>query len=178
MHIVAVAVSSIDGYITKHDGEGTVDWASPEDHAHFVASMARCDASVMGGSTYRVSRDQIRRSATTSTRRRVVWTRDPERYVADEVPGALEFSASPLVDILDRLRADGRERCGVVGGGAVYGALFAADLIDEIELTIEPVVFGRGTRLSGDGDTIDVGFRLGDHTLLNDDTLLLRYIRR
>jgi dihydrofolate reductase len=183
MHVISVAVTSIDGYLTRHDGAGTSEWASPEDHAHFLDALRSCDVSVMGGETYRASASSILDNVTAAVssgqvlRRRVVWTRDSLRYADVAVPGALEFTAEPLTDVMARLNSEGHRRCAVVGGGQIYGALLAADLVDEISLTIEPHFFGEGVRHTGTGFAMDRRFALRDMTRLNDDTILLTYGR-
>lgn len=186
MHMIAVVVSSIDGYITKHSGAAT-EWASPEDQKHFFGFLRSCDVSVMGGETYRASRSAIlseivaRRDRQASEearpRRKIIWTRDPSTYAADAVPGLLEFTSEPLDAIVSMLRRDGHQRCAVLGGGEVYGAMLAADLIDEIVLTLEPVAFGTGVRHTGTGHVINGYFSLADVERLNSDTLLLTYRR-
>ena len=186
MRMIAIVVSSIDGYITRHGGADTA-WASPEDQKHFFAFLRSCDVSIMGGETYRMSRAAIlsdivaRRDQsapeTTPPRRKVIWTRDPEIYGADGVPGLLEFSNERLDAIVATLRRDGHQRCAVLGGGEVYGVMLAADLIDEIVLTLEPVAFGTGVRHTGTGHVINGRFSLGDVERLNTDTLLLTYTR-
>jgi dihydrofolate reductase len=183
VHVVAVAVTSIDGYLTKHDGAGTSDWASPEDHRHFMELLKSCDVSVMGGETYRASAPAILANVASVVasgsiaRRRIVWTRDPANYEDVAVAGALEFTADPLPEVVAQLAKDGHRRCAVVGGGQVYGALFEADLIDEISLTIEPLIFGSGVRHSGVGFATDRRFSLSEVERLNDDTILLNYRR-
>jgi dihydrofolate reductase len=182
MRVVCVAVTSIDGYLTRHDEAGTSAWASAEDHRHFLEVLRSCDVSVMGGETFRASAASILANVAAAasgpiTRRRVVWTRDPSKYADVAVAGALEFTDQPLVAVIERLAADGHRRCAVVGGGQVYGALVAADLVDEISLTIEPVLFGAGVHHTGHGFAMDRRFALADLARLNDDTVLLTYTR-
>lgn len=187
MRIISVVVSSIDGYITRHDTAAT-EWASPEDQKHFFGFLRSCDVSIMGGETFRASRSVILsevvarrdRGATEGERprRRLIWTRDPEAHAADAVPGLLEFSSEPLGTIVSALRQDGHERCVVLGGGEVYGAMLAADLVDEIVLTLEPLAFGSGVRHTGNGHVINGRFTLAEVAHLNADTLLLTYHRR
>ncbi len=186
MHMIAVVVSSIDGYITEHD-TGATSWASPEDQKHFFGFLRSCDVSVMGGETYRASRQAVLSEVTARRdreaaegerpRRRIIWTRDPRAYESDAVPGVLEFTSEPLDEIVSRLRGDGHQRCAALGGGEVYGALLADDLIDGIVLTLEPVVFGTGVRHTGNGHIVNARFSLADVERLNTDTLLLTYRR-
>ena len=55
--------------------------------------------------------------------------------------------------------------------------MLAADLIDEIVLTLEPVAFGTGVRHTGTGHVINGRFSLTDVERLNADTLLITYRR-
>ena len=186
MRMIAIVVSSIDGYITKHHEVATA-WASPEDQRHFSGFLRSCDVSVMGGETYRVSQSAIRSevvprpdrqpSEDARPRRKIIWTRNPDTFGTEDVPGLLEFTNEPLDALVSRLRRDGHARCVVLGGGEVYGAMLAADLIDEIVLTLEPVAFGTGVRHTGTGHVINGRFSLGDVERLNSDTLLLTYTR-
>ena len=81
--------------------------------------------------------------------RRVVWTREPERHAAETIPGVLEFTRERPVETAARLRADGRKRCALLGGGTVNAAWLEAGLVDEICVTVESRLFGYGTPLAG-----------------------------
>jgi dihydrofolate reductase len=175
MHTVLIAVASIDGCITKHNGSGAQSWASPEDQVHFRASTATCDVRVFGSATYRPDREWFLRSVRPGVRR-IVMTSRPDEFLADQQPGLLEFTDDQPDALLARLRADGHQRCAVLGGGAIYGAFLGAGLVDEIELSLEPLIFGSGVRLGGQV-AIDQRFELADVTHLNSSTLLLRYRR-
>ena len=76
-----------------------------------------------------------------------------------------------------RLAAEGHRRCAILGGGAIYGQYLGAGVVDELHLTVEPLVFGSGVRLAGDAP-IDAGFRLRDVERLNESTLFLTYERK
>lgn len=169
-----MAVQSIDGYITFHDGLGTASWASREDAEHFRATMATCDCSVFGSATYDVDRVPIT-SSIASQRLRVVLTRRPEAYAEDAVPGALEFSDAPPAEVIAGLVERGYERCALLGGGRVNTLFLAADLVDELVITLEPRIFGAGTRLV-DGPC-DLAWELVLDQALNESTRLLRYRR-
>ncbi len=175
MITVLIAVVTLDGYITRHDEPGAQGWASPEDQAHFRSSTAKCDVRIFGSGTYLPDRDAFRRSLRPGARR-VVMTSNPEQFVDDAVPGQLEFSNESPGDLIARLRSEGHFRCAILGGGRVYGSFLGAGLIDEIELTVEPMVFGRGVRFTGD-QPIDQRFALTGVENLNKSTLLLRYER-
>jgi riboflavin biosynthesis pyrimidine reductase len=63
------------------------------------------------------------------------------------------------------------------GGAALNAAMFAADLVDEITLTVSPlVVGGAGKRLTDGAPDLLRRFRLA-HVLEDDGFLFLRYVR-
>jgi dihydrofolate reductase len=175
MITILIAVITLDGCITRHDQPGAQGWASAEDQVHFRSSTAKCDVRIFGSGTYLPDRDAFRRSSRLGVRR-VVMTGDPGQFADDAVTGQLEFTSETPSALIARLRSDGHTRCAVLGGGRVYGSFLAAGLIDEIELTVEPLVFGNGVRLAGD-QPIDQRFALTSMDKLNDSTLLLRYVR-
>ena len=172
---VLVAVVSLDGCLTRHHDDGA-GWASDADKQHFASALAAADVYLMGSATYSAARDDIRRRLD-SGHRRVIITRTPQKYADDAVPGQLEFTSESPTEILDRMRADGHGRCAVLGGGEIYNLFLAADAVDELQLTVEPRLFGAGKRLAGTSTAIDPALRLGQVEHLSDDTLLLTYRR-
>jgi riboflavin-specific deaminase-like protein len=80
--------------------------------------------------------------------------------------------------VLQRLRSRGVRTVLCEGGPAVIAELLAADLLDELCLTIAPLMGGDPLRLVGDRTpTPLVGFVLA-HVLAHDSELYLRYLRR
>lgn len=146
--MVLFAVQSVDGYITRQAKAGD-GFASEADRTHFREAIRACDACVMGGATYDLAKARMRPEAFPALRR-VVWTRSPETRAAEALPGVLEFTREKPVETVARLRADGRRRCAVLGGGRVNAAWLAAGLVDEVWLTVESALFGGGTPLTGD----------------------------
>ena len=64
----------------------------------------------------------------------------------------------------------------LAGGARVYSSFIKEGLVDEIYLTVEPVIFGQGKPLLADGDS-DVNLKLVSSKKLNKNgTLLLKYI--
>ncbi len=175
MHVVLLAVVSLDGCLTRHNDTGAGGLSSTADAAHFRTVLATCDASVCGRPTYLAERDTVLASARSgsSSRRRIVMTRSPNDLAADHVPGRLEFTAAPPASILDDLRADGRQRVAILGGGQIYNLFLGHNLVDELSLTVEARVFGAGTRLAGDTTPIDPSLSLQDVARLGPNTLLL-----
>jgi dihydrofolate reductase len=172
MHVTLLTAQSLDGFITRHDTPGS-GFASPEDQKHFHAALASFDCSVMGSATYRGSRDLIC-TQPMAKRLRVVLTRTPADYAAQAQPGSLEFTNDAPGKLLAGLHSRGFKRCGLLGGAQVHGLFLAAGLVDELWLTVEPMLFGGGTPLLA--ARVDVRLELLASEKLNAaGTLLLRY---
>ncbi|MFA5775279.1 MAG: dihydrofolate reductase family protein [Ilumatobacteraceae bacterium] len=64
------------------------------------------------------------------------------------------------------------------GGPTLNASMFAADLVDEINITISPlVVGGNGPRLTANGSDIATRFEVA-HVLHDEGFLFIRYVRR
>lgn len=182
MLVVLFAAQSLDGRITRHDRPGDA-FTSPADKSWFREAIRACDACVMGSATYAQSRERMRPAAFPALRR-VVWTRRPAAYAAETVPGVLEFTAESPAETVARLRADGRRRCALLGGGRVNAAWLAAGLVDEVCVTLESRIFGYGVPLAGEpaapaSPALDVRLDLLEaKPLAEDGPLLLRYAVR
>ena len=147
MHVVLFAAQSLDGRITRQATAGDA-FASDADRTHFREAIRACDACVMGGATYDLSKHRMRPQAFPGLRR-VVWTRSPEAREAEAIPGVLEFTRETPSETAARLRADGRTRCALLGGGQVNAAWLRASLVDEVCVTVESWIFGDGRPLAG-----------------------------
>jgi dihydrofolate reductase len=171
MKIIGIVATSLDGYITKHNGEG-VTFTSEADQRYFKEVLKTFDGSIMGAGTFAASKSMILKSLHLE-RLRVVWTRQPEKYPQYQLEGKLEFSASDLKTILEDLQARGKQRCAILGGSSVYTACLEQGLLDELWVTLEPLVFGSGKKLVT--GTLDVRLELISTEPLAKDTLLLKY---
>lgn len=80
--------------------------------------------------------------------------------------------------LVDGLAARGLTRIHCEGGPHLFGDLIAADVVDELCLTISPTLeAGVAPRISaGAAPILPIGMGLA-HVLRSDDTLLLRYVR-
>jgi dihydrofolate reductase len=171
MRITLIAAQSLDGFITKHDTPGSA-FASAEDQAHLRSALAGFDCSIMGAKTYRIARDQIRRHLS-APRRRIVLTRTPDAHASDAVPGLLEFSAARPARLLADLAAQGCSRCALLGGAQIHSLFLQAGLVNELWLTLEPVLFGAGTPLLS--EPTDTRLRLLADEALSLNTRLMKY---
>lgn len=171
MRLTLIAAQSLDGFITRHNKPGS-EFASDGDRAFFREALRGFDCCVMGAETYRVSRGKIR-AALMPDRLRIVLTRKPETFGDDNEPGKLEFLNTPPGKLVAALRQRGFQHCAILGGSQIHSLFMEAGLVDELWLTVEPLLFGGGTPLLA-GRT-EVKLSLISSEKLGTNTLLLKY---
>ncbi len=171
MRLTLIAAQSLDGFITRHDTPGS-GFASAEDRAFFREALRAFDCCVMGGETYRTARESIR-AMLMPERLRVVLTRTPAKFLNDSVPGKLEFTNCTPNQLVTELRERGLQHCAILGGAQIHSLFLDAGLIDELWLTIEPLLFGGGTPLLAARSSTKLTLLSSER--LAPSTLLLKY---
>ena len=139
MRIILVFVSTLDGKITKWGDPKVSFWTSEEDKKYFRKTWNEAPVIVMGSNTFRAEKLGSKRDHLI-----VVMTRHPSAYKDKEERGRLEFSDESPAQLADRFEKAGMGTLLVVGGAHVATSFLKAELIDEIWLTIEPRIFGKG----------------------------------
>ncbi|MBI5466311.1 MAG: dihydrofolate reductase [Candidatus Kerfeldbacteria bacterium] len=137
-HFTALAVTAIDGKIARYPGHLS-DWASPEDKDALHAELDRSDVVVVGRATYELVKDRL------DSRDCLVFTRSVKGLVR-QGEHCLYCNADQ-VNLADVLVQYGYKRVAILGGTQVYSWFLKHNLIDELYLTIEPLVFGAGLPL-------------------------------
>ncbi|HJZ88845.1 MAG TPA: dihydrofolate reductase family protein [Polyangia bacterium] len=136
--------TSLDGYIAR--ANGAIDWLSivhPLDEAHgYQAFFDSIDTIVVGRGTY----DTVLGFEQWPYRgkRVIVMTHRPREPRQGE-----EFFAGSATELAGRL---GDAKRVYVDGGKVIGQFFAAGLVDDLTLSVIPIVLGDGIRLFSGGE--------------------------
>jgi dihydrofolate reductase len=163
MKIVLVMAMTLDGKIGK-DPDHFPDWTGSADKRLFADISKKAGVVIMGSKTF----DTLKKPL--PGRKTVVMTRNRSR-VSDTA--AVVFSPGPPAAVVETLRQEGY-RQAVLAGGATVNTLFArAGLIDEIVVTLSPLVFGDGLSLF-DGE-VDLAVELVGHESVEGGLLCLRY---
>ncbi|HST04985.1 MAG TPA: dihydrofolate reductase family protein [Chloroflexia bacterium] len=166
MKIILLAVVTIDGKLARNEHH-FVDWSSPEDKKLFYSATRKAGVLIVGHNTFRTFPSPL------PGRLHVVLTRDMRDKV--DVPGAVEYTDRSPQEIVAGLEARGYSEAVMAGGGAANALFLKAGLVDEIWLTIEPLIFGVGIDLFT-GEEVDVRARLLSVEKLNEDgTVHLKY---
>ncbi len=172
MKITLALVSSVNGHITDGMSQSVYDWTSTEDQQHFFSLIKQHSIIVMGKNTYLANKNVIKLE---TGKLRIILTTNPEKYSDLAVPAQLEFSKESPTELITRLPKNTMNDVLVVGGSQVAASFLKAGLIDQLLLTIEPVLFGEGlpmlNMLEG-----QVSLKLNEVKRLNEKgTLLLNY---
>jgi len=163
MKVVMAAVSSVNGKLTKGKETNIYTWTSKEDSKIFFSLIEKYNLIVMGSKTYEAARSIIK---IRPDKLRIVLTRNPKKYKSNMIKGSLEFSNESPKDLVKRLETQGYAQMLLVGGTEVNTAFLKNGLVDELHLTIEPLIFGRGRNLVL-GEDIEGELRLLDAKRLN-----------
>lgn len=162
MRVVLVAAVTADGFIARHTRHAA-DWTSKADKRQFVELTKEIGTIVLGSTTF----ETIGRAL--PGRRMIVMTSRPEAYTVEGV----EFVPGSAMSIVDQLSSEGLDSLAVIGGAHVYGQFLAAGLVDEVVLTVEPVLFGQGVTLSD--VACDLNLTLTEVNRLGEDSVVMRY---
>ncbi len=84
------------------------------------------------------------------------------------------YSDRAPAEIVEALEARGHDRAVIIGGAQAVSEFLNANLVDELILVVEPVLFGNGLPMVMDVD-VEPRLSLQDVTRLSDDTVQLRY---
>ena len=104
----------------------------------------------------------------------MVMTRRPQEFASDQQPGALEFTADSPAEILQSLTHSQRTTCALLGGATAHDEFLQAGLVDEIWVTIEPRIFGRGTPVVRQSQDQKLEL-ISSERLPDSDSLVVRY---
>lgn len=162
MKVFIIAAISADGFIARNTTE-LADWTSSEDKKLFVKLTKEAGVMVMGATTLAT----IGRAL--PGRRTIVYTTHPQDI---NIEGVEPTTEDPKL-LVERLKNEGAEAIAVCGGRSIYSLFLQAGLVDELYLTVEPVLFGSGIGLFK--DELNTKLSLLEATNLNKDVILLHY---
>jgi dihydrofolate reductase len=127
---------SLDGFIAGPNGE--YDWIVTDPEIDFGAMMARFDTFLIGRKTF----DAMRRMGNTAPApgiRNIVFSRTLR---------PADCQGATLSDNAEAVVADLRKQPGkdiaLFGGGELFRSLLAAGLVDEVSVSLIPVLLGGG----------------------------------
>lgn len=173
MKIIMVMVSSVNGRITKGNNPDVYSWSSKEDKNFFLPLVKKHNLIVMGSKTYEAVRKNLDLS---QNKLRIVLTKNPKKYSTQSIAGKLEFTSQSPKSLVNSLRKRGYNSILLLGGGIINALFLQAKLVDELQLVIEPLIFGTGQLLVAEAPFTSKLKLVTIKRLNPQGTLLLKYI--
>ena len=158
---------TLDGKIGKNS-QHIANWTSTEDKKSFAKITKEAGVLIMGSTTF----DTIGKAL--PGRLNVILTSKPEKYQDKQQPGLLEFFSGSPAEVVTMLENRGYQTAALGGGAKTNAAFLKANLVDEIFMTIEPILFGSGISLA-EGSEMELKLKLLGTEKINDQAIQLHY---
>jgi dihydrofolate reductase len=136
--------TSLDGYIAGRDDD--ISWLFRDGDYGYAAFYAGIDTVLTGRRTYEMALSFPEWPY--AERKVVVFTRSGDAWITS--PNTVATSRTPA-DVITELRARDGKDLWLVGGGALVASFMDANLIDDVIVSIHPVLLGDGIPLVAPG---------------------------
>ena len=163
MKTILMMAMTLDGRVAKTTTHFP-SWTEKEDKALFAKISKQAGVVIMGSRTF----DTLGKPL--PGRKNIIITRQRARKSGWD---NLVFTDKPAADVLSDLEKEGFSEA-VLAGGTIVNTLFAeARLIDEVMVTVSPLVFGSGLSLFE--NHIAMEMRLLEVRRIGPNTVFLHY---
>lgn len=148
--VVLYIASSLDGYIATE--EDSLDWLfqveGQEEANEVIENFDRTiDTLIMGRRTFDWVMKEMKGKNPYENKMTYVYTHQPQEFSEK-----IQYTQIQPVELIDVLRKEPGKDIWLMGGGGVILDFLEAGLVDEIILTIAPVLLGKGVPLFKEGD--------------------------
>ena len=168
MKVILYIAITANGMIAKKDGNS--DWPSPEDFASFNNICRKSGVVIMGRNTF----DKFNEISIPE------WPNADGLHIVlshqnnlDTKHPNIKFAKSPK-EALDIARDNGKNEVVVCGGSQTFGIFMKENLVDEIYLDIEPLLFGEGMPMFAAGE-FETNLEFLESKMLSPQTIQLHY---
>lgn len=167
MKVILYMAITANGFIAKENDDTSfvseIEWDSFRNMVKTAGNM------IIGSRTYEIMRDGEEFKNLENIRVLVI----SENANFQTITNNHSVIKTPK-DALVVLEKEGFDNALVAGGGTLNASFMAENLIDEIYLDIEPVVFGKGIRLFKESD-FEAKLKLLEAKKLSDNEIQLHY---
>lgn len=167
-----VAGISLDGKITDEYGDFS-KYSSPEDKAFLQQKIHESDVLIMGRVTYEKHSKHGR-----SQKPVIVFTRSIEGLkIHEEKHSEVHFFHDKKEDLINLCDLLQYKVVTILGGAEIYHWFLEQNLVTDVYLTVEPILFEKGKNLlKGEYLSVQKNWKLVSSQLLNQaGTTLLHY---
>lgn len=167
MKVILYMAITANGFIAKENDDTSfvskIEWDSFRNMIKTAGNM------IIGSRTYEIMRDGEEFKNLENIRVLVVSENANFKTIANN--HSIAKTPKNALAILEKEEFDNTL---VAGGGTLNASFMAENLIDEIYLDVEPVVFGKGIRLFREND-FEARLKLLETNKLSDDEIQLHY---
>lgn len=140
MSVILFIAASLDGYIAGPDDD--LSWMFTDADFGFSDFYSDVDTLIMGRGTYEVVRSYL--DWPYPDKRVIVVSRNPDNEADTPLT---EIYSDDLADLITRLNAECARKIWLVGGGELVRSFLKRDLLDEITVSMHPILLGNGVSL-------------------------------
>jgi len=164
--VVFYVASSLDGFIAREDG--SVDWLF-DPYAHgYEFFYEDIDTVITGRKTFDLARTL--EEAPYSSKRAIVFSRTPALPPYD----GLQYTTEAPELVVGKLKEEEGGMIWLVGGREISQLLIAADLVDELIVSVHPKILVRGIPLVASMDA-QCDLKLVTYEVFKSGLVQLRY---
>ena len=167
MKVILYMAITINGFIAKENDDTSfvseIKWDSFRKMIRSVGNM------IIGSRTYAIMRDGEEFKNLENIRVLVVSENENFKTIANN-----HLVVKSPKDVLAILENEGFDNALVAGGGTLNASFMTENLVDEIYIDVEPIVFGKGIRLFRESD-FEVKLKLLETKKLSDNEIQLHY---
>ena len=155
----------INGFIGKEDGNS--DWVSDADYPTFEQEIKDNGVIIMGRKTAEVNSDFMPFENALN----VVVTKNKDIY--KDTANIVYTDKSPE-NFLNELEGKGYKKALIIGGSQIATLFLENDLIDNVIISIHPLLFGKGLSMFAN-NSVEKELELTEVKKLKQDLVQLRY---
>jgi dihydrofolate reductase len=141
MKVILYMAISINGLITRGSGDDS-DWVTDTDWGEFYRLAKKCKIMVMGRRTYEIWGDDFPCERVVN----VVMT-SKKNLLSQKSPKNVIFTSKSPKEVVEMAKKKGFSKLFLIGGMKLNTSFFQDNLIDEIYLSIHPLLFGKGMKI-------------------------------
>ncbi|MBP7700737.1 dihydrofolate reductase [Candidatus Woesebacteria bacterium] len=139
MKVTLIASITADGFIAQNTQQSSLKWTSREDTRFFIDFTKKVGVLIMGSTTFATIGKPL-------PGRKIIVLTKSQKYDQFDSSQVVAESRS-LKEIIKELSDSGQQEVAISGGSSVYTQFMKEGLVDELYLTVEPIVFGEGIKL-------------------------------
>ncbi len=158
MRKVLVVAQSLDGYIAQSREQISTAWTSKEDRQWFGQISRQLGVLIMGAVTYQTIGRPLpeRKIVVLNQPGELVELPELSAWQESEKTAVYRTDGRDIVSVLAQLEDLGVAAVAICGGARVYHGFLTQKLVDEMYVTIEPVLLGGGIKLTEGATWLEV----------------------